>query len=208
MDTTELDNKARQQQLEEEEKQRELARKNQNFFMIYKTKEGSAKLRQLINESPCAGVLFMFLAEHADRTNAIVASGKALAQLLNYSESTISRSIKILTATTEKDGKPKMPFLECIKSGVSNVFILNPNIVWSAWKTGKDYCLFGNAKVLVSSDEQDTMVKKRLNVLLSKSKEGEETVEENPTVDMIDTVNDYASLNTFEELGEIPAVLE
>jgi DNA-binding transcriptional regulator YdaS (Cro superfamily) len=106
----------------------------------------------------------MFLAEQADRTNAVVASGKALAQLLKISEPTISRALKILSE--KKDGKE--PYLEILKSGGTNVFVLNPNIIWSAWKTGKDYCLFGNAKILLSTNEQDTTVKKRLNVILEK----------------------------------------
>ena len=74
------------------------------------------------------------------------------------SEATISRAIKVLI---EKE------LIERLNSGGTNVFVLNPDVVWSAWKTGKTHCLFGNAKVLVSHDEQDAPTRKRLNVLLA-----------------------------------------
>lgn len=163
-----LDKKARAEQLAKEDKEKaeaaERAKKNDNFFMIFKSKEGSEHLRELIKISPPAAQLFMFLAEQADRTNAVVASGKALASYLNLSEATISRALKILAIKT----KDKEPYLEILKSGGTNVFVLNPQIVWSAWKTGKDYCLFGNAKILLSTSEQDVGLKKRLNVLIEK----------------------------------------
>lgn len=167
----ELDQKARADQIAKEEQEEqellERAKKNDNFFMIFKSKEGSEQLRELIKKSPPAAQLFMFLAEQADRTNAVVASGKALASYLNLSEPTISRALKILSKREEG----KEPYLEILKSGGSNVFVLNPDIIWSAWKTGKDYCLFGNAKILLSTSEQDVGLKKRLNVLIEKNKQ-------------------------------------
>ena len=166
----ELDMKSRVLQLEEEkaleQSEREKERKNSNFYMFYKTKESSAKVRSLIKKNAVAAMLFMFLAEQADRNNAVVASGKALASLLEVSEATISRALKVLTEKKET-GEPS--YLEIVKSGGTNVFILNPEIVWSAWRTGKDYCLFGNAKVLLSTDEQDMALKKRLTMLIEKA---------------------------------------
>ena len=141
--------------------------------MVFKD-GGSQKVRDLIKISSPAALIFMFLAEQADRTNAVVASGKALASYLQLSEPTVSRALKLLSKREEG----KEPYLEIIKSGGTNVFVLNPDIVWSAWKTGKDYCLFGNAKVLVSTNEQDLGVKKRLNVLLEKNKQLELPMEE------------------------------
>lgn len=142
----------------EDERQQaaDMAKLNTNFYMLFK-KTGSPVLRALIRKNASAGVIFLFLAEQADRTNAIVASGKALAAALDMSEATVSRAIKTLI----DEG-----FIERINSGGTNVFILNPELVWSAWKTGKTHCLFGNAKVLVSLDEQDAPTRKRLNVLI------------------------------------------
>ena len=53
----ELNAKAQQDALAEreraEEEARERAKKNDNFFMVFKTKEGAERLRQLINKSWC-----------------------------------------------------------------------------------------------------------------------------------------------------------
>ena len=54
----------------------------------------------------------MLLAEQADRTNAVVASGKALATCLGLSEPTISRAIKLLQTADENE----LPYLEVLKS--------------------------------------------------------------------------------------------
>ena len=159
--------KARQKDNEiaeqKEAEARERAKRNDNFYMLFKD-GGSQQVRELIKISPPAAQIFMFLAEQADRTNAVVASGKALAKYLNLSEATVSRALKILS----KQEEDKKPYLEILKSGGTNIFVLNPEIVWSAWKTGKDYCLFGNAKILITTDEQDLSMKKRLNFLLEK----------------------------------------
>lgn len=141
-----------------EAEQRERAKKNSDFFMVFK-KDGSPVIRNLIGVAPIAARVFLLLAEQADRTNAIVASQIALANALGVSKASITRAVKTLL---EKQ------LIEVLKSGGTNVFILNPDVVWSAWKTGKDYCMFGNAKVLISKNEQDIITQKRLNVLLEK----------------------------------------
>jgi len=144
-----------------EEREAAERKKNDDFFMVFK-KNGSPLLRDLITVSPIGARLFMLLAEQADRTNAIVASGKALAAALQVSEASISRAIKTLI---------EKKLIDKLNTGGSNVFILNPDVVWSAWKTGKDFCMFGNAKVLISKSEQDTHTKKRLNVLFEKQQQ-------------------------------------
>ncbi len=167
---SELDQKARIQQLNEqdtkEKEEAERLRKNSNFYMFYKSKKSSERIRSLIKESPVAARLFMFLAEQADRGNAIVASGQALATFLEVSPATISRAIKVLTHEYE-DG----PFLEVLKSGGTNIFVLNPDIVWSAWRTGKEWCLFGDTRVLISTDEQSSHVRKKIAMLLERGEQ-------------------------------------
>lgn len=163
----ELDAKARMAEIEREEQAeaeaRERAKKNDNFYMIFR--EHADKIDELIKISPPAAQIFMFLAKTVDRTNALVASGKAIASECNLSEATVSRALKVLTA---KDENGNGKYLEIIKTGQSNIFVLNPDIVWNAWATGKDSCLFGNAKVLVSVNEQDTIMRKRLTMLIQK----------------------------------------
>lgn len=156
----ELDAKANLEKHAEEDAQREASKKNENFYMTFK-KTGSPKVRELIRKNPVAGELFLFLAEEADRTNAVVASGTTLATILKTSQPTISRAIKALK---END------LVEILRSSGTYVFILNPDVVWSAWKTGKSYCMFSNAKVILSTKEQEPVIRKRLNVLLRQNK--------------------------------------
>lgn len=162
-----LNQKSRNQELLEQEQKEleaiERAKKNNNFYMVFK-EDGSPIVRELIKTNPRAAELFLFLCEKSDRTNAFIASGKALASFLETSEPTISRAIKIL-----KDKN----LIDIFKTGSTNVFVLNPDVVWSAWKTGKKSCLFGNAKVLLSVEEQDKYMQKRINVMFAKNQKEE-----------------------------------
>ena len=87
--------------------------------------------------------------------------------MLRFKRANNKQGTKLLQTADENE----LPYLEVLKSGGTNVFILNPDIVWSAWKTGKDHCLFGQAKVLVTASEQDKAFRRRLNVLLAKQTE-------------------------------------
>lgn len=172
----ELDEASRRQQVEEleekEAEEREQAKKNKDFFMIFK-KAGGVHLRALAKASPIGVSIFLLLAESADRANAVVASGRAIASALGVSESSVSRSIGHLI---------KLRLIEKLSSGNSNVFILNPEVVWSAWATGKNHCMFGNATVLLSKGEQDLTTQKRINVLLAKTKKPKEVIDEDGVI--------------------------
>lgn len=145
----------------EEAEQREKAKKNQDFYMVFKGPgRGAPALRKLIQDNHHAGALFMYLAEMMDKTNAVVASGKALSEVLNISEASVSRAIKHLV-----DGR----YVARFKTGGSNLFVANPDFVWNAWATGKATCLFNNTKVLISKTEQDKTMMKRFNLVFEKN---------------------------------------
>lgn len=144
----------------EEDSSREVeaenAKRNRNFYMTFKD-EGSPKIRKLIRLNGVAAELFLFIGENMDKSNALVASGKAFATALDTSEASISRALKVL----DEEG-----YIARFKTGGSNVVVANPDIVWNSWATGKTVCLFNNAKVLLSKDEQDkTLVRKFPHVL-------------------------------------------
>lgn len=141
------------------EAEAEKAKKNRNFYMTFKD-EGSPKIRKLIRLNGVAAELFLFIGENMDKSNALVASGKAFAAALETSEASISRALKVL----DEQG-----YIARFKTGGSNVVVANPDIVWNSWATGKTVCLFNNAKVLLSKDEQDkTLVRKFSHVLAKK----------------------------------------
>jgi DNA-binding transcriptional regulator YdaS (Cro superfamily) len=149
----------------------ELRKKNDDFYMVFK-RSGSPLLRNLIEKSSIAARLFLFLTEEADRSNALVASQKALAIKLEVSEASITRAIKMLE---------ELEMIERQFSGGTSIFVLNPAVVWNAWAIGKNSCMFGNARVLISKDEQPEVIKKRVNLILTKapakpSEENEEVI--------------------------------
>jgi hypothetical protein len=145
----------------EEAAAREEAKKNSEFYMVFRGPgRGAPALRLLIQENHHAGALFMYLAEMMDRTNAVVASGKALSEVLAISEASVSRAIKHLV-----DKK----YVARFKTGGSNLFVANPDFVWNAWATGKQTCLFNNTKVLISKGEQDKTMMKRFNLVFEKN---------------------------------------
>ena len=146
------------------EAEAEKAKKNRNFYMTFKD-EGSPKIRKLIRLNGVAAELFLFIGENMDKSNALVASGKAFASALDTSEASVSRALKVL----DEQG-----YIARFKTGGSNVVVANPDIVWNSWATGKTVCLFNNAKVLLSKDEQDkTLVRKFAHVLAKKLPEDE-----------------------------------
>lgn len=140
------------------EQEAELAKKNRNFYMTFKD-EGSPKIRKLIRLNGVAAELFLFIGENMDKSNALVASGKAFAAALETSEASISRALKVL----DEQG-----YIARFRTGGSNVVVANPEIVWNSWATGKTVCLFNNAKVLLSKDEQDKTLVRKFSYVLEK----------------------------------------
>ncbi len=151
-----------QDQEHRESEKRERERKNNNFFMMFRA-EGSPALRALLREprGAQAAILFLFLAEEMDRSNALVASHRALGERLAMSETSVSRAISLLV---------ERKFISRLKSGGTNVFCANPSIVWSSYETSKKFALFNNSKILVARSEQDTAGVRRFNTVYTKAK--------------------------------------
>lgn len=105
-------------------------------------------LRALV-KTPAAADIFLFLIKNMDKTNAIVCSYAVLMEALNLSKATVTRSIKTL-----KD----MKFVEVYKTGSTNVYAINANIVWKSYGSNAKYARF-SANVILSSTEQETPVK-------------------------------------------------
>ena len=99
-----------------------------------------------LTESPAAGKLFWFIANHMDGFNALIASYTVFHEALGISNPTIARGIRFL----RENG-----LLYVKKSGPTNVYMLNPDIIWKSWGNNKKYCEFP-ANIIISESEQDT----------------------------------------------------
>lgn len=138
----------RKKQLEAEDeakkKEEEYAKKSpfKNFVQVnkdyYKAEDW------LMAKSPVAYRIFRFLVNNMDGYNAVVCSYQVLQETFDISQVTVARAIKIL-----KEKK----YVDVHKSGTSNVYSINKNIVWNSWGTNYKYAKFG-ANIILSETEQ------------------------------------------------------
>lgn len=141
------DERAEQIKKEEEQEERERKKKKespyQRWFQVnkdyYKAEDW------LMAKSPIAYRIFKFLINNMDGYNSVVCSYAVLQEYFGVSKPTITRAIKLL-----KDKK----YVEVYKSGTSNVYAINKNIVWNSWGTNYKYAKFG-ANIILSESEQE-----------------------------------------------------
>lgn len=133
-------------------------RKNNDFIQLYR--KNLYTLRDIIGLDPTAAKIFFFITEQMDRANALVCSSEVLEEYTGLTRMTVYKKIKFL----QEKG-----FLQVFKSGVSNVFVMNDEIVWSSWNTGKEYCLFDHAKVIISKSEQERIASQKLKAEFKKT---------------------------------------
>ena len=126
-----------QKEIEKQEKDK----KNSNFVMIYR--EHMPEIRWLMKKSRYASNIFNFILEHMDYNNALMCSYQVFMDYFEISSETVRKSIKIL----KENG-----FVDVLKSGTSNVYIVNQEIAWTSWDNQKKYCKF-NGNILISATE-------------------------------------------------------
>lgn len=128
-----------QERKEREEKEQE--RKNSNFVMMYR--DHMPEMRWLTNKSGKASNILNFIMEHMNYQNALMCSYQVFMDYFNISSDTVRRCIKLLYDSG---------FIDIIKSGTSNVYIVNQEVVWASWDSQKKYCKF-NGNILISATE-------------------------------------------------------
>lgn len=116
---------------------------NNPFFQLYR--HNIKIIRQTITENPMAARLFMFLVENMDNKNAILISQKALEEALDVSIRSVQMAVKYLT---------DREYIMVLKSGTSNVYCVNADIVWTQRADKKKYAKF-EAKVYLTASEQN-----------------------------------------------------
>lgn len=120
--------------------------KNRNFVQL--NRDFMMDISKLGSDNPNALVLFMFISQHMDGNNALCISMKALEEALGLSRSTLSRAVKYLR---EKG------WLCILKTGTSNIYVINPDIEWTSWANQKKYCKFTTNVIVTPSENIDFM---------------------------------------------------
>jgi Fe2+ or Zn2+ uptake regulation protein len=116
-------------------------RKNEDFVQLYR--RNMPEVRWLMRKHSLSACILTFLMEHMDKANALACSYDVLQEYFECSRATIYRAIKVL----EDNG-----FIGILKSGNSNVYILNHEIAWSSWNNKKKYAKLDGV-ILVSHKE-------------------------------------------------------
>lgn len=142
---TEVEQKRRMTDIEalerKELQEREREKRNSNFVMMYR--DHMPELRWLMQKSGIASSILNFIMEHMDNKNALCCSYKVFMDYFEVSQDTVRRSIKLL----KENG-----FIDVLKSGTSNVYLVNSEVAWTSWDNQKKYCKF-EGNVLVSATE-------------------------------------------------------
>ena len=149
LDPTKISFDERLKQLEDIEKQEEEKNKRDKQtpyrrwtqFNLERTKE----LMWLGLNHPKARAILDFLVDQMDNYNAVMCSHQVLKELLGISKVTVIRAIKVL-----KDHK----FIDVLKSGQSNVYVINDTVYWKSWGNNLKYSKF-SANIVLSLSEQD-----------------------------------------------------
>lgn len=132
-------------------------RKNLNF--VQWDKRVMKQYRILLKKSALAAQILSLFTEYMDKNNAIVISYLTLEELIGYSRPTLSKAIKVL----KEDN-----WIQVLKSGNANVYIVNSAAFWQTWANKKEYSKF-HATVIISESEQkkfyEEIKKTKLNKL-------------------------------------------
>ena len=120
-----FEQRARDLEEQEREEQKIEGRKKSPFSRFYQiNKDNSDYLRSCLDENPKALKLLLFIFDHMDKYNAVICSYKVFQETLGMGQATVARCVKYL-----KDHG----FLYVYKTGTSNVYVANKNLVWNSW---------------------------------------------------------------------------
>jgi hypothetical protein len=144
---TQLDMRARQQQIADEERRELEAKKNHDFVQF--TRKGLMKLCKLKNG--VAHQIFHYLSKEMDTENKLIISQNTLAEIFDVSRMSISTAVKELV---------KAELIDILKVGNANIYCLNAQVVWTQERDKIHLARF-NAKVIISKDEQEKFAQVR-----------------------------------------------
>ena len=132
----------------EQEELEELKRQKKSpFARFYQVnKDNSEYLRSCLKENPKALQVLFFIFDHMDKYNAVVCSYKVFQDALDMGQATVARSVKYL----KEHG-----FLYVYKTGSSNVYVANKDLVWNSWGNNREYCEFPANIVLTASEQEE-----------------------------------------------------
>lgn len=142
----------------EERDQEEKKKKNLNFVQLYK--QHLKDLRKLTQSDKNALTILLIMVEKMNKQNALIISQANLMKITGKSRTTIHNAIAALK---------KHHFLEVIKIGTSNAYVVNSNVFWQNQHDKKELYAVFDATVYASMDEQEEEYKENWKGIKLKS---------------------------------------
>lgn len=127
------------------------SRENSDFVMLYRM--FIQQIADLGMKDAQALRVLLFLIRHMDTKNALAVPMNVISDMLGLSRQTVSSKIKFLA----NNG-----WIEVYKLGKSNVYTVNPDVVWTSYADQKSTCKF-EANLLLSSVDNWAILNKKKN---------------------------------------------
>lgn len=124
------------------------ARQNADYVMLYR--RFIQQVSDLGMEDAQALRVLLFLTRHMDTKNALAVPMALISDILKISRQTVSAKIKYLSDNG---------WISIYKLGRSNVYVVNPDVVWTSYADQKAYCKFESAVMLSMDDNWDVAKK-------------------------------------------------
>lgn len=119
-------------------------KKNLDFVQLYKKE--LKQLRGLVKLNPTAAQILLVFVEKMNKQNAVIMSYKTLEQITKKKRNTLSKAIKDL-----REAK----FINIIKVGNANAYVVNSNVFWSTDNQIKEKFAIFTATVVACGADQD-----------------------------------------------------
>lgn len=140
------------------EEQKALAKLPKNMDFVQMSRSEMRALSELGAENPVALQLLMLFGQVMNKQNAVMMSYKAMIDITGKSRSTLDRAIKKLA---------KQRWIQVVKVGQSNVYVLNSAVFWTD-RGDKKYRASFTASVVTTLDEQDKDLRRSPSVELQR----------------------------------------
>lgn len=121
--------------------ERDRSKENADFVMLYR--RFIQQLAGLGTQDAQALRVLLFLIRHMDTKNALAVPMSLMSEMLGVTRQTVSAKIKFLSDNG---------WISIYKLGRANVYVVNPELVWTSYADQKAYCKF-DAAVMLSSDD-------------------------------------------------------
>lgn len=138
------DSNARLLTMIEERDREKNQKKNIDFVQLYKKE--LKQLRGLVKLNPTAAQILLVFVEKMNKQNAVIMSYKTLEQITKKKRNTCSKAIKDL-----REAK----FINIIKVGNANAYVVNSNVFWSTDNQIKEKFAIFTATVVACGADQD-----------------------------------------------------